>query len=106
MVNGPPCTVCGYPLRWFGDQNAWGCDRCQRLFPAAPVAAQARGKSKLPIWLALGGAAIAGAVVAIVLATKGGGGGAGQSSAKARRWRRAASRRPTCTSSTLTWSRM
>ena len=34
MVNGPPCSTCGYPLRWLAPQNAWGCDRCQKLFPA------------------------------------------------------------------------
>src|SRR5688572_10387966 len=34
MVNGPPCSTCGYPLRWLAPQNAWGCDRCQKMFPA------------------------------------------------------------------------
>jgi hypothetical protein len=89
MVNGPPCTICGYPLRWFGEQNAWGCDRCQRMFPAAPPAhaqqqphARAGGKSKLPLLLGIGGVIVAGAVVTIVLVMKGGGGG-GQSSPKA-----------------------
>ena len=36
MVNGPPCSVCGTPLRWIPDASGWGCDRCQRMFPVAP----------------------------------------------------------------------
>ena len=35
MVNGPPCGVCGFTLRWLPQQNGWGCDRCQRMFPAS-----------------------------------------------------------------------
>lgn len=35
MVNGPPCAVCGFTLRWLPQQNGWGCDRCQRMFPAS-----------------------------------------------------------------------
>ena len=35
MVNGPPCSTCGFTLRWLAPQNAWGCDRCQKLFPAS-----------------------------------------------------------------------
>jgi hypothetical protein len=34
-VNGPPCAVCGFTLRWLPQQNSWGCDRCQRMFPAS-----------------------------------------------------------------------
>ena len=32
----PPCPACGTPLRWFPEMNAWGCDRCQQMMPAAP----------------------------------------------------------------------
>ena len=32
----PPCPVCGTPLRPFPEMNAWGCDRCQQMMPAAP----------------------------------------------------------------------
>jgi hypothetical protein len=38
MVNGPPCRQCGSPLRWFPEQNAWGCDRCRQMFPAQMTA--------------------------------------------------------------------
>jgi hypothetical protein len=31
----PPCPACGTPLRWFPEMNAWGCDRCQQMLPAA-----------------------------------------------------------------------
>ena len=34
-MNGPPCGVCGFTLRWLPQQNGWGCDRCQRMFPAS-----------------------------------------------------------------------
>ena len=37
MVNGPPCRQCGTPLRWFPEQNAWGCDRCRQMFPPQMV---------------------------------------------------------------------
>ncbi len=36
MVNGPPCSTCGTPLRWFPDHTAWGCERCQKMIPATP----------------------------------------------------------------------
>ena len=32
----PPCPACGTPLRWFPEMNAWGCDRCRQMMPAAP----------------------------------------------------------------------
>jgi hypothetical protein len=35
MVNGPPCGICGFTLRWLPQQASWGCDRCQRMFPAS-----------------------------------------------------------------------
>jgi hypothetical protein len=89
MVNGPPCQQCGYPLRWFAEQNAWGCDRCRQMFPAGPqpmraahAAHMVRGpghKKPMMMWIALGGGAIAGVIIAIVIAT---GGGSGGSSAK------------------------
>jgi hypothetical protein len=62
------------------------------MFPAQPQphmqqqmqhGQHARPKSKLPLFLAIGGVAIAGGVVAIVLAMKGGGGGGGASDPKA-----------------------
>lgn len=51
MVNGPPCSTCGYPLRWLAPQNAWGCDRCQKMFPAQqsqPNVAPQRPPSYVP----------------------------------------------------------
>jgi hypothetical protein len=39
-VNAPNCPTCGSPLRWFAPQNAWGCDRCQKLIQAAPTPVQ------------------------------------------------------------------
>lgn len=79
MVNGPPCQQCGYPLRWFAEQNAWGCDRCRQLFPAAPqphyqpqVRARPGKKSMMP-WIVLGAGAVTGIIIAVVIATGGGG---------------------------------
>src|SRR6266700_1270281 len=40
MASGAACPQCGYPLRWFAEQNAWGCDRCRQMFPAQAVAPQ------------------------------------------------------------------
>jgi hypothetical protein len=79
MVSGPPCPRCGYPLRWFAEQNAWGCDREQQMFPPQAVVQQqqqpmqqqgaprkSRGK-----WYALGGLVVIGAIVTIaVVATR------------------------------------
>jgi hypothetical protein len=39
MVNGPPCGICGFTLRWLPQQSSWGCDRCQRMFPASGAGA-------------------------------------------------------------------
>jgi len=105
MVNGPPCQQCGYPLRWFAEQNAWGCDRCRQMFPAAPQPMQQQapmqpqhhpmmGQPQMPYahaaptfrgpgaprrslmpWIVLGAGAAAGVIIAIVIATGGGGGG-------------------------------
>jgi hypothetical protein len=77
MVSGPPCPKCGYPLRWFPAQNAWGCDREQQMFPAQAVAQQqppaqqgAPRKSRAK-WYALGGVVVIGAIVTIaVVATR------------------------------------
>ena len=33
MTQGPPCPNCGSLLRWFPDQQQWGCDRCRVMFP-------------------------------------------------------------------------
>ncbi|HEY6037751.1 MAG TPA: hypothetical protein VIV58_25895 [Kofleriaceae bacterium] len=33
MTQGPPCPDCGSLLRWFPDQQQWGCDRCRVMFP-------------------------------------------------------------------------
>jgi len=33
MTQGPPCPDCGSLLRWFPDQQQWGCDRCRKMFP-------------------------------------------------------------------------
>jgi hypothetical protein len=34
MSEGPSCSTCGGPLRWFPDVQKWGCDRCRIVFPA------------------------------------------------------------------------
>ncbi|MDQ3369979.1 MAG: hypothetical protein M3680_31560, partial [Myxococcota bacterium] len=101
MVNGPTCGVCGWALRWLAPQSGWGCDRCQRMFPASvptqpygygppmPSAPPsqvtaagpgARGGSRtgLVIGLVAGGVAIAGVIAAVVL-LQGGSGGRGGS---------------------------
>ncbi|MBA3500518.1 MAG: hypothetical protein H0T65_09105 [Deltaproteobacteria bacterium] len=39
MVNGPPCGICGFTLRWLPQQSSWGCDRCQRMFPPSGAGA-------------------------------------------------------------------
>ncbi len=86
MVNGPACPQCGYPLRWFAEQNAWGCDREQRLFPphavphqampaqaaggAAPGAPRRMSGAKL----AIGALLLVGGIVAIAAVANGGGG--------------------------------
>lgn len=41
MVSGPSCQVCGTPLRWFGEQNTWGCDRCRTAVAGYPPPQQA-----------------------------------------------------------------
>ena len=33
MTQGPPCPNCGSLLRWFADQQQWGCDQCRVMFP-------------------------------------------------------------------------
>src|SRR5689334_14464304 len=49
MVNGPPCAVCGFTLRWLPQQTSWGCDRCQRMFPASgPGAPQQQAAPPAP----------------------------------------------------------
>jgi hypothetical protein len=87
MVNAPSCAQCGSPLRWFAEQNAWGCDRCRKMFPAQPAqmpqqprqmahqpqSAQRRSGMKL----AIGGLVVVGGIVAIVVATSGKGHGSG-----------------------------
>ncbi len=78
MVSGPPCQQCGYPLRWFADQNAWGCDRCRQMFPAQaqpqmqamPAGAPPRKGSGMK--LAIGGLVVIGAIVTIALVASGG----------------------------------
>jgi hypothetical protein len=77
MVSGPACTVCGSPLRWFADQNAWGCDRCRQMFPAqqsalqqAPMQQQAPPRpagSKKPLAIIVGLVVIGGIVIAAVV---------------------------------------
>ena len=33
MTQGPPCPNCGSLLRWYPDQQQWGCDKCRVMFP-------------------------------------------------------------------------
>ncbi len=33
MNQGPPCPNCGSLLRWYSDQQQWGCDTCRVMFP-------------------------------------------------------------------------
>ena len=33
MNQGPPCPNCGSLLRWYSDQQKWGCDTCRVMFP-------------------------------------------------------------------------
>lgn len=60
MVNGPPCAVCGFTLRWLPQQASWGCDRCQRMFPAsgpgAPQQAAAPAQPQPSPWAPPGAA--------------------------------------------------
>ena len=33
MTQGPPCPNCGDLLRWYPDQQQWGCDKCRVMYP-------------------------------------------------------------------------
>jgi hypothetical protein len=33
MTQGPPCPNCGSLLRWYPDQQQWGCDKCRVMYP-------------------------------------------------------------------------
>ena len=33
MTQGPPCPNCGSLLRWYADQQQWGCDQCRVMYP-------------------------------------------------------------------------
>ncbi len=44
----PPCPACGTPLRWFPEMNAWGCDRCQQMMPAAQPPMHGGGHAHAP----------------------------------------------------------
>lgn len=104
MVNGPPCAACANPLRWFPEQNGWGCDRCRQFYPAQEQVAQQASsqpgaqqpyspfpanhgvphgavaapvvakKSNAVLFGALGAGAIA-VIIGVVVATRGGSGG-------------------------------
>jgi len=73
----PSCPACGSPLRWFPEMNAWGCDRCQQMFPAAPPmhggmqgAPGQRTQAEKTRTMILGGALVIAIIgVAIMLAT-------------------------------------
>ena len=81
MANAPFCPACGARLRWVAEQQAWGCDRCRQLVPAAakfapvapqappgaPPAAAARSRTGLYLGIALLVLAAGGAVVAAVV---------------------------------------
>src|SRR6185437_1436126 len=41
MTQGPPCANCGTLLRWFPDQQQWGCASCRVMYPAQALAAAA-----------------------------------------------------------------
>lgn len=79
-INGPSCTACGGRLRWIGEWNAWGCDRCRVTYPAqaaapsvaaAPPAERSRSRRR---WIAIGVAvAVVGGAAIVVAATRGGG---------------------------------
>jgi hypothetical protein len=85
MVSGPPCPQCGMPLRWFAEQNAWGCDRCRQMFPAQPQPQQQvqpqmqqmpqQGapprKSGSGMKLAIGAVVLIGAIVTIAVVASG-----------------------------------
>ena len=72
----PPCPACGTPLRWFPEMNAWGCDRCRQMFPAAPpmhgvqAAPGQRTQAEKTRTMILGGALVVAIIgVGIMLAT-------------------------------------
>lgn len=66
-------------MRWFAEQQVWGCDRCRQTFPAQPQlqqqmppqAAPAK-KSKAPLLIVAGVVVVGGIVAAVVIATSGG----------------------------------
>jgi hypothetical protein len=69
-MNNPPCPVCGTPLRWFPDQQAWGCDRCRQMIAPAPHGMPQR-RGKLP-WILVGGGVVAVGAILLVLGLRGG----------------------------------
>jgi len=86
MASGlPPCPQCGYALRWFAEQNAWGCDRCRQMFaaqalvqqtamPQAPTQApmQARpASSRSTKKVVVGAVVVLGGIIAIALIASG-----------------------------------
>jgi len=72
-MNTPPCPVCGTPLRWFPEQQAWGCDRCRQMMPPGPPTAHAqrRGGGKLA-WIFVGGGVVAVGAILLVVGLGGG----------------------------------
>ncbi len=69
-MNIPPCPVCGTPLRWFPDQQAWGCDRCRQMIAPAPHG-MPRRRGKLP-WILVGGGVVAIGTILLVVGLRGG----------------------------------
>src|SRR6185369_6192185 len=62
----PTHAVCGYPLRWFPDLGAWGCDQCRVMVQAQLP------KWRRPLWLALAAVGTAGIGVGAAFLVGGG----------------------------------
>ena len=69
-MNAPPCPVCATPLRWFPDQQAWGCDRCRQMIVPAPHGMPQR-RGKLP-WILVGGGVVAVGTILLVVGLRSG----------------------------------
>jgi len=73
MTQGPPCANCGTLLRWFPEQQQWGCASCRVMYPAQAIAAAAaiparRARQRMFVIAAVLVILLAGAAIAATIA--------------------------------------
>lgn len=54
-MSAPACPRCGGPASWKVQANGWGCDRCQQMLPAQPLAAASAIAAPIPTCPQCGG---------------------------------------------------